>query len=146
MGGSFKSGAGSLDFEENGESDDEDESIPEPAPDQESTTTNESTETDETTEDSQQDETSTETASASNKYPYFVRRNSVGDERSTRMELHVRDDVADQEGEYLSELADKLDTDRVAKTDAREFALKLAHENPEEVARLMRDEGYGELS
>jgi hypothetical protein len=143
MGGSFKSGAGSLDFEENDESNDE--SIPEPAPDQEPTT-NESMEADETTEDSQQDEASTVTESASNKYPYFVRRNSVGDERSTRLELHVRDDVADQEGEYLSELAGELDTDRVAKTDAREFALKLAHENPEEVARLMRDEGYGELS
>jgi hypothetical protein len=143
MGGSFKSGAGSLDFEENDESNDE--SIPEPAPDQESTT-NESMEADETTEDSQQDEASTVTGSASNKYPYFVRRNSVGDERSTRLELHVRDDVADQEGEYLGELAGELDTDRVAKTDAREFALKLAHENPEEVARLMRDEGYGELS
>lgn len=145
MGGSFKSGAGSLDFEKDGESDDEDESIPESTPDQEPTT-DESTETDETTEDSLQDDASTVTTSALNKYPYFVRRNSVGDERSTRMELHVRDDVADQEGEYLSDLADELDTDRVAKTDAREFALKLAHENPAEVARLMRDEGYGELS
>lgn len=62
------------------------------------------------------------------------------------MEVHVRDEVADQEREYLSELADELDTDQVAKTDARRFALKLVHENPDEVAHLIREEGFGELN
>jgi hypothetical protein len=94
MGGSFKSGAGTLDFEETDQSDesaDEDESISELDPKFEAKTEPESSEAGQMTEDdSKQDETGGEpTASPSNKYPYFVRRNSVGDERSTRLELHV---------------------------------------------------------
>jgi len=140
-GRSFKSGSGTLDFED---SDSTDSS--------ESTDGAKSQKSDsepETTENSEQAVSTTTTTSAedaSNKYPYFVRRSSVGDERSNRMEIHVRDNVREQETEFLSDLADELDTDRVAKTDAREYALILARENPEMVARLMLEDGYGELS
>ncbi|MFC6906667.1 acyl-CoA dehydrogenase [Halalkalicoccus tibetensis] len=86
------------------------------------------------------------TASApSEEYPYFVRRSNVGDERGTRLEIHVRDEVANREGEFRSALAEQLDTNEVAKTDAREFALLAAYRNPERVAELMREEGFGAL-
>jgi len=78
-------------------------------------------------------------------YPYFVRRNNVGDERDTRLEIHVRDKVAKGEAEFRSELADCLETGTVSKTDAREFALLAAFRHPERVAELMREEGFGEL-
>ena len=76
-------------------------------------------------------------------YPYFVRRNNVGDERDTRLEIHLRDKVANQEAKFLSELAEQLETNEIAKTDAREFALLTAFQNPERVAELMRNEGFG---
>ncbi|WP_136718342.1 acyl-CoA dehydrogenase [Halorientalis salina] len=76
-------------------------------------------------------------------YPYFVRRNNVGDERDTRLEVHLRDEVADQEAEFRNDLAEHLDTSEVSKTDAREFALLAAYRNPEQVAELMRAEGFG---
>jgi len=84
-------------------------------------------------------------SSAGEEYPYFVRRNNVGDERDTRLEVHVRDRVADQEGEFRSELADQLGTGEVSKTDAREFALLAAFQHPERVAEMMQEEGFGEL-
>ncbi|WMT10289.1 hypothetical protein NP511_22095 (plasmid) [Natrinema thermotolerans] len=40
-------------------------------------------------------------------------------------------------------LADRFDTDEVSKTNAREFALKHAFENPDAVADLMCEEAYG---
>ncbi|MFC6763972.1 acyl-CoA dehydrogenase [Natrinema soli] len=76
-------------------------------------------------------------------YPYFVRRSKVGDERDERIEVHLRSDVSDQESAFRNDLADALETGEVSKTDAREFALKYAFENPEAVAELMRSEGYG---
>ncbi|UHQ98246.1 acyl-CoA dehydrogenase (plasmid) [Natrinema zhouii] len=76
-------------------------------------------------------------------YPYFVRRSKVGDERDERIEVHLRSDVNDQESAFRNDLADALETSEVSKTDAREFALKYAFENPEAVAELMRAEGYG---
>lgn len=135
MGGNFKKGSGSLDFEE-------DESSSE-----------EATAADQSSEDSHDAEESTPQSasggsveeSPSSKYPYFVRRSSVTDERDNRLEIHIRDEVAEREGEYRSALAGELDTDGVSKTDAREFALKLAYEHPEMVAALMEDEGYSEL-
>lgn len=78
-------------------------------------------------------------------YPYFVRRNNVGDERDTRLEIHVRNKVADQEATFRSALAEQLDANEVSKTDAREFALLAAFQHPERVAELMRDEGFGAL-
>lgn len=78
-------------------------------------------------------------------YPYFVRRSNVGDERDNRLEVHLRSEVSNQESEFRSALASALETDEVPKTDAREFALKYAFENPEDVAELMRDEGFGLL-
>lgn len=76
-------------------------------------------------------------------YPYFVRRTKIGDERDERIEVHLRSDVGDQESAFRNDLADALETGEVSKTDAREFALKYAFENPEDVAELMRAEGYG---
>jgi hypothetical protein len=135
-GGSFKKGSGSLDF---GDSDEESQ-------DDVETTSNE-TEAGNSRATSERDVSrSTEPESGeSDEYPYFVRRSGVTDERSNRLEIHVRDEIADQEREYLNEVADELETGNVAKTDAREFALKLAFEHPEEVAELMEDEGYTAL-
>ena len=82
---------------------------------------------------------------AESRYPYLVRRSNVGDERSKRLEVHVRQHVADREAAFRSELADLLDTDEVSKTDAREFALVAAMEHPELVAEQMRAEGFDEL-
>lgn len=76
-------------------------------------------------------------------YPYFIRRNKVMDERDERIEVHLRSDIHDQESSFRNELADVLETGEVSKTDAREFALKFAFENPDGVAELMREEGYG---
>jgi hypothetical protein len=79
------------------------------------------------------------------KYPYFVRRSNVGDERDTRLEIHVRDKVADQEAKFRNELAEHLGANEISKTDAREFALLAAFHNPEQVADLMRNEGFETL-
>jgi len=78
-------------------------------------------------------------------YPYFIRRNNVGDERDKRLEIHVRQKVANQEAEFRNKLAAELGTGEVSKTDAREFALLAAFEHPEQVAELMREEGLGAL-
>jgi hypothetical protein len=78
-------------------------------------------------------------------YPYFVRRSNVGDERDTRLEIHVRDKVADGEAQFRHALAEQLGTSDVSKTDAREFALLAAFQHPERVAELMREEGFDSL-
>ena len=82
---------------------------------------------------------------SSETYPYFIRRRNVGDERDTRLEIHVRDEVADREGQYRTRLAEELGASDVSKTDAREFALLAAFEHPDRVAELMREEGFGAL-
>lgn len=150
----FKSGSGNLDFGGGGEESEEDDA-------------DESTESRSETDESgsvdsgrssgdpagepagdagDQSERHASAASApSEEYPYFVRRSNVGDERGTRLEIHVRDEVANREGEFRSALAEQLDTNEVAKTDAREFALLAAYRNPERVAELMREEGFGAL-
>lgn len=90
---------------------------------------------------SEKEQTGTETTRS--EYPYFVRRNNVGDERDTRLEIHVRDRVAQQEASFRNDVADHLDVSEISKTDAREFALLAAFEHPEKVAKLMEDEGFG---
>lgn len=97
-----------------------------------------------TTEQSPSQSTSTDEPDE-HKYPYFVCRSKVLDERDERIEAHLRKEVLDQETDFRSNLADVLDTDNIPKSDAREFALKFAFENPEGVAELMRDEGFGEI-
>ena len=92
-----------------------------------------------------QDSETVVSSSSANEYPYFVRRSNVGDERDTRLEIHVRDKVAEQEAKFRSELAKHLSTSEVSKTDAREFALLDAFQNPERVADRMREEGFGIL-
>jgi hypothetical protein len=160
----FKSGSGNLDFGGDDDDDNESESPVGTSQTQESRNANSaSTDAEGSTTASSDDESSeptdvgnqtasdasagdTDTASASfDEYPYFVRRNNVGDERDKRLEIHVRDRVADQEAQFRSELADHLDTSEVSKTDAREFALLAAFEYPEQVAELMREEGFGKL-
>ncbi|NLV05955.1 acyl-CoA dehydrogenase [Haloarcula rubripromontorii] len=146
----FKSGSGNLDFGTESEEEDSQES-------EEVVDESESRRADPTSEQvhsagktSSQDPGSTDGPDRNTKqgpsdgaeYPYFVRRNNVGDERDTRLEIHVRDNVAEQEGRFRSVLADELDVSEVSKTDAREFALLAAYEHPEKVAELMEDEGF----
>lgn len=140
----FKSGSGNLDFgedDESTESETADEAVP--------------TSSDEESKESKPDRTTTEpadesidestTSSSVDQYPYFVRRSNVGDERDTRLEIHVRDKVANQESAFRNELAEQLDVNEVSKTDAREFALLAAFKHPERVAELMDEEGFGAL-
>jgi hypothetical protein len=159
----FKSGSGNLDF---GGSDEDEESEgaeksttiresqpeavsseaeqSESAPVEESSSdTGASAERHSATEATENEGSSTKTSAE--KYPYFIRRNNVGDERDTRLEIHVRDKVANQEAKFRNELADHLGASEVSKTDAREFALLVAFQHPDRVAELMRDEGFGAL-
>ncbi|ADQ69224.1 acyl-CoA dehydrogenase [Halogeometricum borinquense DSM 11551] len=148
----FKSGSGNLDF---GGDDEEDETATEAADTQTKeadSTTEQPTqpESEESVPDTERssNQSATEESTASSpadKYPYFVRRSNVGDERDTRLEIHVRDKVADQEAAFRSELAEQLGTNEVSKTDAREFALLMAYQHPDRVAELMQDEGFGTL-
>ncbi|WP_436927567.1 acyl-CoA dehydrogenase [Halosimplex amylolyticum] len=161
----FKSGSGNLDFGRNDddESDEDESTADEPDSRNEQATTESSSRNHEasdsasresvrpdrssgeqTSEQEFQNE-STVTSTTTEKYPYFVRRNNVGDERDTRLEIHVRNRVADQEAEFRNELAQRLDTSEVSKTDAREFALLAAFQHPERVAELMREEGFDAL-
>jgi len=151
--GGMKKGSGDLSFEDDSEGNEETDAksqsgeAPTATPEQDADTTStgssDSDNTGSVTDASS--ETESDSAEESPTYPYFVRRSNVGDERDTRLEIHVRDDVADTETEFLNNLAEELGTTDVAKTDAREYALVLAHERPELVAELMQEDGYGEL-
>lgn len=148
----FKSGSGNLDFggddDETAESESNtSESEEAPGSETQSASEEPAAETDRTPDRNTNSE-ATESQTSSDdtpEYPYFVRRNNVGDERDTRLEIHVRDNVAAQESEFRNKLAEHLDANEIAKTDAREFALLAAFENPEAVAELMEDEGFGTL-
>lgn len=143
----FKSGSGNLDFGGSDDDDKEDETHAETTGTQAEEETPGSTSTEQTTATAPTRGTTEESAAGSpaEEYPYFVRRNNVGDERDTRLEIHVRDKVADQEANFRNELANQLGVNEVSKTDAREFALLAAFHHPEHVAELMRDEGFGAL-
>lgn len=152
---SFKSGSGDLDFDSGSENDDREadgegasgESAATAEP--EGNTAEPEGNTDDShaaTDDRRAADRSQSTTDArSETYPYFVRRNNVTDERDQRIEVHLRKVVSRREAAFRSELADQLDTEEVAKTDAREFALKFAFQHPEKVAELMREEGFGVL-
>lgn len=145
----FKSGSGNLDFGDENEENDTQKSddVVDEGGSQESDPTPERVqaagEPSSTDPDPADDAGRKTGADDVTQYPYFVRRNNVGDERDTRLEIHVRDSVAEQEGRFRSELADELDVSEVSKTDAREFALLAAYEHPEKVAELMEGEGFG---
>jgi len=154
-GSSFKKGSGSLDFgDDDGSHDPEGDgdatSSADPESDASTTAPSEDRDRhspDAGTEPARGDsDASPSTGTASEKYPYFVRRNTVGEERDHRLELHVREKVADGESDFRSALADELGVDEVPKTDAREFALLHAYQNVEGVARLMEDEGHSEVN
>lgn len=145
---SFKNGSGNLDFGANDSDDEEDTDPPaetteteEPARSEadEQTTTQSSQPSSATTD------SSTNTSDTTEKYPYFVRRNNVGDERDNRLEIHVRNKVIEREAAFRSELAEQLGVDEVPKTDAREFALLAAYQHPKRVAERMQEDGFGEL-
>ncbi len=137
----FKSGSGDLDFSDNDEDPDDTDDDPVSTSGGQATTEARTDQTaNETVEESSNDSTNRSSAS---QYPYFVRRSNVGDERDTRLEIHVRDRVANQESEFRNELAELLDVTEVSKTDAREFALLAAFHHPERVAELMEEEGFG---
>ncbi|MFT4921539.1 MAG: hypothetical protein ACI8XM_000740 [Haloarculaceae archaeon] len=156
----FKSGSGNLNF---GDDDDEEEpesespqpqATPEEVEAQPDSSVNPKTaNATASSEDSNGDQAgqsttsnSSPTESVESSYPYFVRRNNVGDERDKRLEIHVREQVAQEEGQFRSQLAELLDTNEVSKTDAREFALLAAFQHPEQVAELMREEGFGAVN
>jgi hypothetical protein len=151
----FKSGSGNLDFGDGGSGETGDEATDDRT---------EPSDSDDESAGATPDVTARERSRASNEgtpgtsgaadesdgagrseYPYFVRRSNVGDERDTRLEIHVRDKVADREGTFRAELAERLDASEISKTDAREFALLAAFRHPERVAELMESEGFGEL-
>ena len=146
----FKSGSGNLDFGDRDEDTNENKVEEEESSSEESTSSSGSQQTSQTPDSSEQSvpaqdssNESTTSSSPNEEYPYFVRRNNVGDERDTRLEIHLRDEVANQEAKFLSELAEQLETNEIAKTDAREFALLTAFQHPERVAELMQEEGFG---
>ncbi|QIO24914.1 acyl-CoA dehydrogenase [Haloarcula sp. JP-L23] len=154
----FKSGSGNLDFGSSDDDADGDKSTNEGDESQQLSADNQSStaeENDSTATETNSADASTATSSdteamsaaepSTPDYPYFVRRSNVGDERDKRLEIHLREEVAEQEAAFRNALADELDTDEVAKTDAREFALLAAFQNPEKVAELMKDEGFGAL-
>jgi len=164
MGDSFKSGSGDLNFgDDEEEVDDEPEKpddIAKEADDQEpEIATSAEVEESRTSRgmknaDSPSEKNTTTTPPASDtgahqtsshQYPYFVRRSNVGDERDNRLEIFARDEVVSREAEFRSRLATELGADDIAKTDAREYALLAAFDNVEDVAELMRGDGYGEL-
>lgn len=136
----FKKGSGNLDFGSGNEEEKEPETTEH---DRSSTGQDRSNES--PTGGRSSDNSKSDTDTKAEKYPYFVRRSKVGDERDIRLEVHVRKKINEQEPDFRSELAEQLDTDEVSKTDAREFALQYAYQNPEDVAELMRDEGFGVL-
>nr|WP_233340437.1 acyl-CoA dehydrogenase [Haloprofundus sp. MHR1] len=160
----FKSGSGNLDFGSSDEDDKaeettkttkekaerEEEAEPSLTEQTTSTSVNESESSVENSSDQSAPtrvpvEESSESGTAADQYPYFIRRNNVGDERDTRLEIHVRDKVANREAAFRNELAEELGANEVSKTDAREFALLAAFQYPERVAELMREEGFGAL-
>ena len=156
----FKSGSGNLDFGGSEPDEEEDEATEETTETQvgesaESRSTNQYTTTSTEELSSSVDSSGTgpgqdsvveeETETTREQYPYFIRRNNVGDERGTRLEIHVRDKVADREAKFRNELAEQLGASEVSKTDAREFALLVAFQHPDRVAELMREEGFGAL-
>jgi|AntDeeMinimDraft_5_1070356.scaffolds.fasta_scaffold01638_5 hypothetical protein len=157
----FKSGSGNLDFGADDDDDDVNESKPEttlaesasedaevereskPTPETETTPTPNSS-GGSRLEQSTNDLSSTNTTE--HNYPYFVRRSNVGDERDKRLEIHVREEVSEEEGKFRNQLAEILETNEVSKTDAREFALLAAFQHPEQVAELMQEEGFGAVN
>jgi hypothetical protein len=155
----FKSGSGNLDFGdgETKEESEEDEDVSvEAAGESLTEETNQTTsptpdsssrDLEATSDDSQQvsQNDSGEEGTQQGEYPYFIRRNNVGDERDKRLEIHVRQKVVNQEAEFRNKLASELETGEISKTDAREFALLAAFEYPQQVAELMREEGFGAL-
>lgn len=157
----FKSGAGNLDFGSGDEDDENDDRADEAVEDHdEASEESKSASTDQPPSASPQEESSdTEHSSGreaaaqpssqadaqADAYPYFIRRNNVGDERDTRLEIHVRDKVTEQEPKFRNELAEQLGASEVSKTDAREFALLAAFQYPDRVAELMQEEGFGAL-
>ena len=141
----FKSGSGNLDF---GDDDDDSETgetagEPESSTDEEEATSRDASPS--ITDSADEAPSKSPSGSPSEQYPYFVRRSNVGDERDTRLEIHVRDKVADSETAFRNELADQLDVNEISKTDAREFALLAAFQHPERVAELMEEEGFGAI-
>lgn len=157
----FKSGAGNLDFESGDEDDEKDERADEAAEDHDEASEESQSASAEQPPSASPQEVSSDTEYQSGReaaaqpssqgnaqagtYPYFIRRNNVGDERDTRLEIHVRDKVTAQEPKFRNELAEQLGASEVSKTDAREFALLAAFQYPDRVAELMQEEGFGAL-
>lgn len=142
---SFKSGSGNLDFGEN-ESNEEEKETSREATEHEEPSYPDSGEQSTSKPPQQspsQTDRSPDQSNPTEKYPYFVRRSNVGDERDNRLEIHVRDKVIDREAGFRRELAEQLGVGEISKTDIREFALLDAYHNPERIAERMREEVWG---
>lgn len=152
----MKSGSGDLDFGQDDEEGDEDlheedpeqvnnvseENISHPLED-----TGDSTDDVENQPPSPSKESGPNTSTSSEtKYPYFLRRGKVLDERNDRLEVHVREEVKSMESQLENDLEEIFGGSDVKKTDIREFAIILAAQNPEMVAELMREEGYDDVN
>lgn len=136
-GDGFKTGAGDLDFSKGKQEKSNNDS------NRNSQSTESSTSVDQQSKEpeTRSDQVNQASQPHTQEYPYLVRRENVGDERDERIEVFLRGKVTSKEGEYRQSLAAELGEDSISKTDAREFALLYAFQNPEGVAELMREEG-----
>jgi flagellar biosynthesis/type III secretory pathway M-ring protein FliF/YscJ len=72
--------------------------------------------------------------------PYKFKRDGVMDGRK-QIPFYLREEVIEDEDEFITQLK-KLVSEDVPKADAREAAMMVAHRNPENVARVLRDWGF----
>ncbi len=113
----MKQGSGDLNF---GDEDDSDNSPESESSEQreESEPTTAEVATTEAVDNSEEDdaassststtESGTKSSGSSSRYPYFVRRSNVGDERDNHLELFARDKVVSQKSEFRNQLASEL--------------------------------------
>lgn len=116
---------------------------PEPT-DQEQQNASESPDTEETTADSPDDSASTDdTEEGLNQddIPWVLRRSRVKDGRPEMIPVYVREETSDRESEFMQAVEDAVGKD-VYKFDAREAALLVAMNHPEEVADQLNSWGY----
>ena len=72
--------------------------------------------------------------------PWIFTRENVKSDRSM-VQFYLRDEVKDQEEDFVDALEDELDTS-VSTTDAREAAYLAAMKKPEAVAKELREWGF----
>lgn len=83
----------------------------------------------------------TETTLNHDDIPWVLRRSRVKDGRPEMIPVYVREETATRESEFMRAVEDAVGKD-VYKFDAREAALLVAMNHPEEVAEQLNDWGY----